>query len=103
MTQYLIDNQQMQIYSLKSQLTKANELIDLLNEEALSRIGVITHLETKLGKAEELIGKLRETINSLETLQYTTPNMREAAYNKAVLDCTNRMLRALKEDGNDSL
>lgn len=62
MTQSLIDNQQMQIYSLKSQLTKANELIDLLNEEALSRIGVITHLETKLGKAEELIGKLEKSL-----------------------------------------
>lgn len=62
MTQSLIDNQQMQIYSLKSQLTKATELIDLLNQEALSRIGVITHLETKLGKAEELIGKLESAL-----------------------------------------
>lgn len=34
MTQSLIDNQQMQIYSLKSQLTKANELIGKL-ESAL--------------------------------------------------------------------
>lgn len=47
---------------LKSQLTKATEQIDLLNEEALSRIGVITHLETKLKKAEELIAKLEESL-----------------------------------------
>lgn len=31
-TQSLIDNQQMQIYSLKSQLTKANELIGKLEK-----------------------------------------------------------------------
>ena len=37
-TQSLIDNQQMQIYSLKSQLTKANELIGKL-EEALKVYG----------------------------------------------------------------
>lgn len=69
MTQSLIDNQQMQIYSLKSQLTKANELIDLLNEEALSRIGVITHLESKLEKVEELIGKAEVVLESVKEVK----------------------------------
>ncbi len=47
-------------FEIKKQLTKATEQIDLLNEEALSRIGVITQLEVRLEMAEEFVGKLEE-------------------------------------------
>lgn len=46
-------------------------------------------------KAE--IEKIKEAVNGLETLQYDNPNVRQDAYNKGVMDCTNRMNRVLSE------
>lgn len=49
----------------------------------------VVEMKTYLDLREQF-KRLMQTINGLEELQYMNPNSREAAYNKAVLDCINR-------------